>query len=587
VLRFEFFLGTTLKLIFYVIKGGTLRFSRDSNAAFCMNGYEDRLCQRCSSGYYSSGSQCKCCSSTNIIWPYILAGCAFAMALFVFVVVKSTGTMFLWGEIIVFVIMLLVVGSHSWLLTILCVIMILQLSLQLQNQMRKKKHAAIIEKPPILSLGSFLKLFIFFVQTNLSVNARLWDAFDFMFESLAFLNLDISGIACNDTLSSVFETEWSRFLVTMAVPPTLLVCICFCLLLRLAVQKMILSCKRCRQKEHEKLHVEQEEQVKEDDVLIKNDDALDSNAVKNFDQESNGHENFGASVVTIGLFLAFVCYFELVEEIFSGKSCLDRYFTFLITSPVFRVSLSQNGTAYLEAHPWIEFSLANEDFRYLLISSVVFLVVYVIGIPVLFCFLIFSRNRGHVGEFLWENYKPEYFYFEVIWLLRRLSIAVVVAAVPEMSEFKPILIIGLLGLYGVVQFRMRPFRNEFENLFDWLATVLIMLTFAENFWAQQLVTLIGSDIPAGFYVVFALNCLFVISLITAVMWPLITSLLVWVKRKCTKHSIHEMRGFSESLSDFEVLQTEENQLRSSIRGSLNLDDLDVKTLRKLHSALSK
>lgn len=85
---------------------------------------------------------------------------------------------------------------------------------------------------------------------------------------------------------------------------------------------------------------------------------------------------------------------------------------------VFRHTRSVNEISYLEEFPWIEFALSDAEYRPLLISSLCFLVLYVLGIPVLFSCLIFSRNRSHVGEFLWENYKPQFFYFELIWLLR-------------------------------------------------------------------------------------------------------------------------------------------------------------------------
>lgn len=311
-----------------------------------------------------------------------MIGTAFGIALIVFVFVPQTATVFLWGEVVVFGIMLVVAGSESWLLGVMCLIAIVQVVLQLQARMRMSRKESGGSLPPVLSLGSFVKLLVFFLQTNLSVNERFWDAFSFVAQSLSFVNLDLSGAQCDARLAGLYGEEWSKLLVKMFFPVGLFAAIAVCLALRFAVQAMIRVCReKCKKKKRRP--VEEEEIV--------------APLVREEDDHHQHKESLGRSIANVGLFLAFVSYFELAEGHMESRS----------------------GQVYLEEFPWIMVGTSSEEYWRLLVASAFFLVVYVVGIPVLFAGLIFrNRGEGHVGEFLWENYKPKYFYFELVWLMR-------------------------------------------------------------------------------------------------------------------------------------------------------------------------
>ncbi len=412
------------KTQFTPCKGGALIFGARpavDETVFCEDGYEKRLCSRCANGFYMAGDLCVSCAEVDqVVWPLALVGTAFGVALVVFLFVPQTALVFLWAEMVMFGVLLVVVGSGNWLVIALCVCMIVQIGLQIQNRLRKSRQQP--DNRPLLSLASFLKLFIFFLQTNLSVNAEFWQSFDYLVQSLSFLNLDLAGAACSEKFAPVYENEWSVFLMKMIFPVALFLSVALLLLCRHAVQILVSKCSCVKKREEETLHHQ---------VTLRE------------------------SVANIGVFLAFVSYYELVEAIVS----------------VFRWSKSRSGVKYLEELPWIMASTSDSEFSSLLICSACFLVLYVVGIPIMFAVLIFQKNRGHVGEFLWENYKPKYFFFELVWLLRRVSLAVVISAVSERSEFKPVLVVGLLGLYSVVQFFTRPFVNGPENVFDLIATI--------------------------------------------------------------------------------------------------------------------
>jgi hypothetical protein len=108
-------------------------------------------------------------------------------------------------------------------------------------------------------------------------------------------------------------------------------------------------------------------------------------------------------------------------------------------------------------------------------------------------------------------------------------------------------------LYAFIEFRIKPFQLETENVFDFLATVMILLTFAESFWAENFVFMLNSAIPPGFYVVLVLNIGFLVTLIVAVAWPLIRDFLQWFKGRLRPRAVELLTKRSRSCNEKKML----------------------------------
>jgi hypothetical protein len=143
----------------------------------------------------------------------------------------------------------------------------------------------------------------------------------------------------------------------------------------------------------------------------------------------------------------------------------------------------------------------------------------------------------------------------------------------ESFRVKPVAIVGLLGLYGVIQFMMRPFANRLENLFDLVATAVITLTFAETVWMGEEERNIG--LPGGFYVVFVVNILFVVGLVLAVCWPVLMAV-----RDCARKRRHQ-----PILHEMQVDSSARQKLADEI-SRLSLDDLSDREVEALLAAFS-
>ncbi len=478
----------------------------EKSETWCALGYEGRLCAKCSNGFFSHGLKCERCSSHSAFWPFIVSGFLCAAAILVFVVLPNVHVLVLWGEVVVFLLMLIIGGSTSWIFTLFGCMMLIQVALQIRDRFYES-NGRTEERNLLISPSGFVKLFVFFIQTTFSVNGRFWESFAFIPEYLAFFTLNINGISCDPTIQSLFSSDISRFLMFMAIPALLFVGICVVFLLRFLFQQCYKKIKTDHPKSLEEMSLVSslsEEEGGRRVYVIRSPNLVE----KNF--------RMASAIVDAGLFLAYVSYFELVEKVLS----------------IFRRSPESADLKYwMEELPWIEWSVSNSDFVNLLISACIFLVLYVIGIPAILTFLILRRRGEHsLGSFLWENYKSNRYWFELVWIARRLALAIVVASVPEGSSFVPLLILATLGGVLIFQLFAQPFLLNLENLFDALGVIVIVVTFGVNLVAEKIAE-VSHVIPAGFYVVLLLNIGFVVSLCFVALWPVFQSCVILFKRR--------------------------------------------------------
>ncbi len=113
--------------------------------------------------------------------------------------------------------------------------------------------------------------------------------------------------------------------------------------------------------------------------------------------------------------------------------------------------------------------------------AVPFLLLYGIGIPALFAFLILRNHSKGSGErfryflsFAYENYRPSRAWYELVWLLRRFFLALCATFLPQ--ALKSIGIIALLAAAIALNLVLRPFRDERDNWLDVGSMGVLLLT---------------------------------------------------------------------------------------------------------------
>ena len=172
--------------------------------------------------------------------------------------------------------------------------------------------------------------------------------------------------------------------------------------------------------------------------------------------------------------------------------------------------------------------------------AIVGFVVYVGGIPILFGWLLW-RYRNWVEDpkikcwlgNLYYCYKRNYFWFEMVILIRRLVLAILISTLPSDNILLPALIVMTLFVALLLQVWINPFSAPIDNHFEAISISILAITFN----VQYLLTInheisattseelrINKDAMLGVLVV--ANLLLLMAMLLVLLLPLFK----WIKR---------------------------------------------------------
>ena len=193
--------------------------------------------------------------------------------------------------------------------------------------------------------------------------------------------------------------------------------------------------------------------------------------------------------VSMGLFLLYGTYFNITVKLLDMFGCTVA---------------DSNQMAYLNLYPWLACDWSSGTYRLLFSLSVLFTAVYVVGTPVL-CLGLVYKNRRDLEEpnvatmlgFIYQSYRSECYYWELINVLRRVLLAALLAVVPfTHPEYSVLLVLAALQLSLILQHAYAPFHSKLENRLELASLYVLLISFVGAYVAQQ-GGLTGSFDPTG------------------------------------------------------------------------------------------
>ena len=256
-------------------------------------------------------------------------------------------------------------------------------------------------------------------------------------------------------------------------------------------------------------------------------------------EDASQEEALSARMLRAVLFLLFASHFELSNIILRLFRPCEEHF--------------------MAKYPWIrcEWSDASGTYAQLMALGLTFGALYILGIPLLFAWLLYRERLAFVQrignpsdshddekvtwlDFLHECYHPKFFWFELVWMGRRLLLSLAISVIPTtLVHLQFSLVLLVLGVSFLIQSGARPFKTRLENRVEFVAVLLLILTFsASNFLTQggQLsamdtqIAWEGLLVQYGFFV---LNAVFVLSCLALAGRPI--GALLWTKLLQLKH----------------------------------------------------
>ena len=154
--------------------------------------------------------------------------------------------------------------------------------------------------------------------------------------------------------------------------------------------------------------------------------------------KTNIWHEYKLQCVSIFLYTTYFLYNGLSATILQNMSCksvINNVYFVLIFQDEFST------TKFIVTKPWQSCEVTG-DYAILLSLSLIFLFLYILGIPGMFAILLY-KNKQSISSpetksllgFFYLNYNPKYFYLEILWLLRNFAIA---ASYTFFQEDKPV-----------------------------------------------------------------------------------------------------------------------------------------------------
>lgn len=314
-----------------------------------------------------------------------------------------------------------------------------------------------------------IKSFLFYLQTTEALTEGLWKWMNLL------LNLQeispFSRVAIFDCTAPVLFTYQARFIMYLVLLPLLTLCMFLMYLLGVAKTTWDLRKKKM--------------------TMAKD---AESQARVGFLRMAWAHEDENTPIRTgvtkadlqkleskrrrlryrwarIWLFFVSVFYFELTEGILKVFRCEKDEATEL---------------SYMESQPWVVCDVRDPTSPYRIVFplAIVGLIVYTIGIPILFFYLLFRhRHRLHNPKvmswlgMLYEEYQPHLWWFEMTMIARRVLIALLISTVPSESSWGSIGVMAVLMAAMATNIWFRAFVSDAENTVDLMAMCVLMITY--------------------------------------------------------------------------------------------------------------
>eukprot|EP01122_Echinamoeba_exundans_P014246 TRINITY_DN6407_c0_g1_i1.p1 TRINITY_DN6407_c0_g1~~TRINITY_DN6407_c0_g1_i1.p1 ORF type:complete len:1714 (+),score=224.17 TRINITY_DN6407_c0_g1_i1:330-5144(+) len=560
-------------------------------SCLCEEGYADRLCSKCICNehecYFSSDNEeqeCHKCQS-NSSWLLVIAIIFLQLSMIAFLVFRrSAATLFLTEFVLVVILMILGIGE-TWLFQVVCVMALMFLLSAAENRRKNRadahsrsgkgshKHAHHEEHLAAAKMTGIVKVILFFLQSVPAVvPSEAWPAWvGAIVRLLSALSLRVSGLECISP--TLFASPVGRFSFVMSLPVlfsvSIGVSVIFAALINWAgiVPKMKVACSRllCEKKRQPPLFANEDDGSDSDDrddaphaVQAPDADSLSQSAqssdseidVVTVDPHSEEeslllHDQHGGS-----------SHFEQVDRrpvTFSQRVLPRIQFSILFILFAGHFELSNTVLAilrpcdhgYMKSYPYIQCSW-TEDRRYFILTvlSLIFLFAYFLGIPALFGFFLL-RHRKHIREgaehaddrigFLYETFRREVYWFEMVWIARRLLISLIITFIPMSSGIQAAAMSIVLLTFLVVQRAVMPFSSKLVNYLELLASFVLLYSY-----------IVGTEISSHFEAfneratvkmffqsaLWILNALVVVILVVSLVQPSLARTFRSIKSRC-------------------------------------------------------
>lgn len=173
---------------------------------------------------------------------------------------------------------------------------------------------------------------------------------------------------------------------------------------------------------------------------------------------------------------------SVIKFFYFGTALSAHEYLFSVKNP--------SGTLYSQNQPWMLFSAAKQ----LIWMSIPAILIFDLIIPLLFVIICY-RIRNSIKSFsvriyygsIFDSYRPQCFWWEIINILKKLSIALILKALPASDAIQSVLVVTILAIALILQQRLNPWVRTTENIVDGVGSLILIasLLYSRNLSASH------------------------------------------------------------------------------------------------------
>ncbi len=449
----------------------TWNLSTVASQEFCGYAYENRLCSQCRPGFYQTSLGCETCGALWDVTYYAVLSIVFVVNLVLFVmtpcVTVRTGSNGFAKVVFVLQVALLcggvamsiVPGLGSWYSDAILLLLVVQLD-DTWAEVAGEGNGSVVQ--------SCQNIMLFFLQSTVILNVRFWtiggwNAARWVVFSLQFVNLGFRGLlSCTSLSGVVLPDTWASVLLTLLTPVGLFA---VCVVLAAFAKVMEDAAISAEARKRRRLQLQQRVPHK---LVLLEESAGDEEGLALQDElpkEEEEEEEEGARpsmldrLASVGLRIANAAYFQLCVSVFSNLGC---------------TSDSIDGQRYSRLFPFVECDARHQALEWSLSGP---FLLYVVGIPVVFWLLLRFKRRAKYLRFITLSYRKGFEWYELLFFLRRLLLAISIGVAPEGLSH---LLIGMILLAAIsAQFLLQSFARPIINWLDVLSMCAVAVTHSQ------------------------------------------------------------------------------------------------------------
>lgn len=231
---------------------------------------------------------------------------------------------------------------------------------------------------------------------------------------------------------------------------------------------------------------------------------------------------------------------------------------------LFSVSQPSSKIKYVHSSPWMQYSSALP----LILTSIPAIFFFDFGLPIAFAILCWKvRQRfNHPSVMiyfgsLFATYDPQCFWWEMVNIIKKLSIALVLKAFPATDALQSALVVSILAGTQAIQVSLNPWKRRAENIADSVSSLLLIGAMLASRPTQL------SNSPAVLWYIFALSIVFVLANVAVITFLTITGTTNFEANQNAYLAANSLKGDYEGeavLQDWESPRSSERSGATSV-----------------------